>query len=105
MTVEFDWCWQVTGAFNPDIMTLQVEAKNGGTFETSKSNVSDEIESAQITEAEKSKIEWQHAKIVLKGATASTVLTIRPTNSNSKVSNPDRDQNRWYLDNIVIKTL
>lgn len=105
VTVEFDWCWQVTGAFNPDIMTLQVEAKNGGTFETSKSNVSDEIESAQITEAEKSKIEWQHAKIVLKGATASTVLTIRPTNSNSKVSNPDRDQNRWYLDNIVIKTL
>lgn len=105
VVIEFDWCWQVTGSFNPDIMTLQVVAANGGTFETSKSEVSDEIESAQITEPEKSKIEWQHAKVVLNGATANTVLTIRPTNSNSKVSNPERDQNRWYLDNIQIKTL
>ncbi|MBP9997974.1 MAG: BACON domain-containing protein [Bacteroidales bacterium] len=100
--IEFDWCWQVTGAFNPDIMTLQVEAAGAGTFEATKTSVSAELKSAQSEELGKSNIEWQHVTVTLKGADATTRLTIRPTNSNSKVSNPDRDQNRWYLDNIKI---
>lgn len=101
--IEFDWCWQVTGSFNADIMTLQVEAAGAGEFVSTSTSVSEEIESAQSTEEGQSKIEWQHATVILRGATAETVLTIRPTNTNPKTSNPDRDQNRWYLDNIEVR--
>lgn len=101
LKIEFDWCWHVTGSFNADIMTLQVEANGGGTFENGTA-VSAEITSEQSTEAGQSHIVWQHATVVLKGASANTRLTIRPTNTNSKVSNPERDQNRWYIDNIKI---
>ncbi|MCQ2186288.1 MAG: hypothetical protein MJY92_06135 [Bacteroidales bacterium] len=101
LKIEFDWCWHVTGSFNADIMTLQVEANGGGTFENGTA-VSAEITSEQSTEAGQSHIVWQHATVTLKGATSSTRLTVRPTNTNSKVSNPERDQNRWYIDNIKI---
>lgn len=99
--IEFDWCWHVTGSFNADIMTLQVEANGAGKFENN-TNVSAEITSAQSTEGGQSHIVWQHATVTLKDATADTRLTIRPTNTNPKVSNPERDQNRWYLDNVKV---
>lgn len=98
--IEFDWAWQVTGGMAPDIMTLSVESTNG-TFAESGSNISAELESAQPKETP-SAIEWQHVSIVLSGADASTVLTIRPTNVDTRVSNAARKQNRWYLDNIKI---
>lgn len=103
VVVEFDWCWQVTGSgkFKPDLMTLQVDA-TAGKFECSNTSTSLEIDSAQSKEDGKSHLEWQHVRLVLKGATAETVLTIRPTNADPHVQNPDRDQNRWYLDNIKI---
>lgn len=103
LTIEFDWCWHVTGSFNADIMTLQVEAAGAGTFENG-TTVSAEITSAQSTESGQSHIAWQHATVTLKGATSATRLTVRPTNTNPKVSNPERDQNRWYIDNIKIAT-
>ncbi|GEM_PF-543958 len=102
LTIEFDWCWQVTGAYKPDLMTLSVHAANGGTFANSGDAVSAPLESAQSTTDGESHIAWQHVSIVLNGATASTVLTIRPTNVDPRTSNPDRGQNRWYLDNIKI---
>jgi len=100
VTIEFDWCWQVTGSFNPDIMTLQLDAKNGGTFENG-TETSAELTSTQSPESKASKIEWQHATVKLKGATSKTVLHIRPTNPDPYTSNK-RGQNRWYLDNIKI---
>lgn len=101
ITVEFDWCWQVTGSYNADIMTLQLDVKNGGTFENNDV-VSEELSSTQSTESKSSHLAWQHATVKVKGATAKTVLQIRPTNPDPYVSNPDRGQNRWYLDNIKI---
>ena len=99
VTIEFDWCWQVTGKYKPDIMTLQLDVKNGGTFENGM-ETSAEVTSAQSVDTP-SNIEWQHATVKLKGATAKTVLHIRPTNPDPYTSNT-RGQNRWYLDNIKI---
>ena len=101
IVIDFDWCWQVTGSYNPDIMTLTVESSNGK-FEQTGTAVSQNLESAQSQEAEKSKIEWQHVSIVLTEATPETVLTIRPTYADPDKQNKARHQNRWYLDNIKI---
>ena len=99
--IEFDWCWQVTGKYKPDLMTLSVDA-TVGTFAESGKSVSANIESSQSTQDGDSHLAWQHASIVLEGATAETVLTIRPTNADPSVQNPERSQNRWFLDNIKI---
>ena len=95
-TVEltFDWCWCMTGASKPDIMTLTA-AVSGGT--------DTELTSAQPTADDQTKLEWQHASVTIPGATAETRITLRPTNSDPYVSNT-RGQNRWYLDNIKIVT-
>ena len=104
VTIEFDWCWQVTGANKPDLMTLSVDA-SVGQFPDSGAATSIGLESTQSTVDGESHLAWQHATLVLNGATAETVLTIRPTNADPAVQNPDRKQNRWYLDNIKVTTL
>ena len=101
--IEFDWCWQVTGAYKPDLMTLSVDA-SVGQFPDSGAPTSVALESAQSTVDGESHIAWQHVSIVLNDATAETVLTIRPTNPDPTVQN-SRKQNRWYLDNIKIVTV
>ena len=102
--IEFDWCWQVTGAYKPDLMTLSVDA-SVGQFPDSGAPTSVALESAQSTVDGESHIAWQHVSIVLNDATAETVLTIRPTNPDPTVQNSARKQNRWYLDNIKIVTV
>lgn len=102
--IEFDWCWQVTGAYKPDLMTLSVDA-TVGQFADTAGPTSAALESTQSTVDGDSHIVWQHVVIVLNGATAETVLTIRPTNADPDVQNPVRHQNRWYLDNIKITDL
>ena len=99
--IEFDWCWQLTGKNKPDIMTLSVDA-TVGQFPDTAGPTSAALESSQPTEGDVSVLEWQHVVIVLNGATAETVLTIRPTNADPDVQNAARHQNRWYLDNIKI---
>ena len=99
--IEFDWCWQVTGAYKPDIMTLSVDA-TAGQFADTAGPTSAALESTQSTVDGESHIAWQHVVIVLNGATAETVLTIRPTNADPDVQNAARHQNRWYLDNIKV---
>lgn len=99
--IEFDWCWQVTGKYKPDIMTLSVDASIGQ-FADTAGPTSAELVSAQSTADSDSHLAWQHVSIALNGATSETVLTIRPTNADPTVQNPDRKQNRWYLDNIKI---
>ena len=103
VVIEFDWCWQVTGAYKPDLMTLSVDA-TAGTFAATGAATSAELESAQSTVDGESHIEWQHVVVELNGATAETILTIRPTNADPDIQNAARHQNRWYLDNIKIST-
>ena len=94
--LSFDWCWQVTGAFKADIMTVAIRVDGDGSVSQ------DEVTSAQSTVDGESKIEWQHASVSINGAGASTVISLSPANPDPYVSNPDRGQNRWYLDNIKI---
>ncbi len=101
-TLEFDWCWQVTGAFKPDLMTITVEIVGNGTCEESGSAISVPIESAQSQVDGESKIEWQHATVKLKGIDSASRIKIRPTNNDPYIENPARGQNRWYLDNIKV---
>ena len=103
VVIEFDWCWQVTGAYKPDLMTLSVDA-TAGTFAATGAATSAELESAQSTVDGESHIEWQHVVVELNGATAETILTIRPTNADPDIQNAARHQNRWYLDNIKVST-
>ena len=99
--IDFDWCWQVTGANKPDIMTVSVETTSGK-FEQTGLAVSENLESAQSQTDGESHLAWNHATVILTEATAETVLTIRPTYADPNKQNPARGQNRWYLDNIKI---
>ena len=99
--IDFDWCWQVTGSNNADIMTVSVET-TAGKFEQTGIAMSEPLESTQSTESKSSHLAWQHATVILTEATAQTVLTIRPTYADPDRQNPDRHQNRWYLDNIKV---
>ena len=92
--LTFDWCWCMTGASKPDIMTLTV-AVSGGT--------DTELSSEQPTADDLTRLEWQHASVTINGVTSATRITLRPTNSDPYKSNT-RGQNRWYLDNIKIVT-
>ena len=94
--LSFDWCWQVTGGFKPDLMTVAIKVDGDG------SSSMDEVASAQSTVDGESKIEWQHASVTISGASASTVISLSPANPDPYISNPERGQNRWYLDNIKI---
>lgn len=96
--LTFDWCWQVTGAYKADLMTLTIMVEGDGSYG------GNEITSAQSTVEGESKIEWQHASVTISGASSNTRISIAPANADPKVSNPDRKQNRWYLDNIKIVT-
>ena len=99
--IDFDWCWQVTGSNNADIMTVSVET-TAGKFEQTGIAMSEQLESTQSTESKQSHLAWQHATVILTEATAQTVLTIRPTYADPDRQNPERHQNRWYLDNIKV---
>ena len=99
--IDFDWCWQVTGANKPDIMTVSVETTSGK-FEQTGLAVSENLESAQSQTDGESHLSWNHATVILTEATAETILTIRPTYADPNKQNPARGQNRWYLDNIKI---
>lgn len=103
IVIEFDWCWHLTGGMKPDLMTVSVDA-TVGQFPTSGAGTSLDIESAQPTEGDLSELAWQHVTLELNGATAETVLTIRPTNADPSIQNAARSQNRWYLDNIKVTT-
>ena len=90
--LTFDWCWCMTGGSKPDIMTLTVEADG----------VTTDLTSEQPTEGDQTKLEWQHATVIISGVKADTRIILRPTNTDPYVSNSARGQNRWYLDNIKI---
>jgi hypothetical protein len=99
--LTFDWCWCMTAASKPDVMTLTVTVTGGGRLADTGTEVSGNIESAQPTEGDQTKLEWQHATVRILGATPSTRITIRPTNTDPTITST-RKQNRWYLDNIRV---
>ena len=98
----FDWCWCMTGNSQPDIMTLTVTVTGGGHLADTGTEVSANIESAQPTADDQTRLEWQHVKLTVVGATPQTRITIRPTNADPTVTS-SRKQNRWYLDNIKVE--
>ena len=100
--VTFDWCWCMTGGSKPDLTSLALVVSGGGVFDATGSEISEEITSTQPTEGDQTKLEWQHASVRIKGATAATRVTIRPYNNDPDVTNSARHQNRWYLDNIKV---
>ena len=102
--LTFDWCWCMTGGSKPDLTSLKVAVAGGGVIESTNTDTSDEITSAQPTEGDQTKLEWQHASVTIKGAGAESRITIRPANYDPNVTNSARRQNRWYLDNIKIVT-
>ena len=94
--LSFDWAWQITAKAKPDLMTLSIDVEDGGSYSGG------EIESGQSKVDGESKIEWQHVSVTVSGIGPQSRITIRPTNANPNVSNPDRRQNRWFMDNVKV---
>ena len=93
--LTFDWAAHMTGSGNIDDVQLVVEIEEGtGLFENG-TNISDPMYTTQT----KGDLEWQHAEVLIKGASSSTRIVIRPLNFNEA----EPDQQRFHLDNIKIK--
>ena len=93
--LTFDWAAHMTGSGNIDDVQLVVEIEEGtGLFENG-TNISDPMYTTQT----KGHLEWQHAEVLIKGASSSTRIVIRPLN----FSEAEPDQQRFHLDNIKIK--
>lgn len=99
ITIEFDYCFQITGKAVLDEMDLVVET-NVGTFPASGGNVSEALSTEQPVND--SHLFWTHASVVLNGATAETVLKIHPSCVDPYASKTTTKCNRWFLDNIKI---
>lgn len=93
--IEFDWAAHMTGTGNIDNVQIVVEVPEGAGLFENGSNVSDPL----ITTQEKGQLAWQHATVLLKGATNKSRISIRPYQYESVTP----DQQRWHLDNIKIK--
>ena len=93
--IEFDWAAHMTGSGNIDNVQIVVEVPAGAGLFENGSNVSDPL----ITTQENGHLEWQHATVLLKGATNKSRISIRPYQYESVTP----DQQRWHLDNIKIK--
>ena len=93
--IEFDWAAHMTGSGNIDNVQIVVEVPEGAGLFENGSNVSDPL----ITTQEQGQLAWQHATVLLKGATNKSRISIRPYQYESVTP----DQQRWHLDNIKIK--
>lgn len=93
--LTFNWAAHMTGGGNIDNVQLVVEIEEGtGLFENG-TNISDPLYTTQT----KGHLEWQDAEVLIKGASSSTRIVIRPLNFNEA----EPDQQRFHLDNIKIK--
>lgn len=93
--LTFNWAAHMTGSGNIDNVQLVVEIEEGtGLFENG-TNISDPLYTTQT----KDHLEWQDAEVLIKGASSSTRIVIRPLN----FSEAEPDQQRFHLDNIKIK--
>ena len=84
----------MTGSGNIDNVQIVVEVPEGaGVFENG-TNISDPF----FTTQEKGQLAWQHASVLLKGASKQSRITIRPY----QYASVTPDQQRWHLDNIKV---
>ena len=72
--IEFDWAAHMTGTGNIDNVQIVVEVPEGAGLFENGTNVSDPL----ITTQEKGQLAWQHATVLLKGATNKSRISIRP---------------------------
>ena len=93
--IEFDWAAHMTGSGNIDKVQIVVEVPEGAGLFENGTKVSDPL----ITTQEQGHLEWQHASVLLKGASDKSRITIRPYQYESVTP----DQQRWHIDNIKIK--
>ena len=92
--IEFDWAAHMTGSGNIDNVQIVVEVPEGaGVFENG-TNISDPF----FTTQEQGQLAWQHASVLLKGASKQSRITIRPY----QYASVTPDQQRWHLDNIKV---
>ncbi len=94
--LSFNYCMHMTGSGNIDKGKLIVEIEGEGVCADTNVKISSELTTNQT----KGNLEWYDAKIVLKGVTSSSRISIRPTvlDDSDGVT-----QKRWHIDNIVIK--
>ena len=105
LTLTFNWCSCMTGNAAPDKTSLKVVVSGGAVCADTGADTSDEIVTTQpIKEDGTTDLVWQTATVSIKGATPETRITIRPANYDPDVTNAERHQNRWYLDNIKVVT-
>ena len=91
----FDWARQTTTKYLPDIMSLSIDIEGGGAY-YGLPIVFNEYSTGEGT------IVWQHAQVFLEGIGPESRIIIHPTHTDPSVSNPDRRQNRWYIDNVKL---
>lgn len=92
--IEFDWAAHMTSSGNIDNVQIVVEVPEGaGVFENG-TNISDPF----FTTQEQGQLAWQHASVLLKGASKQSRITIRPY----QYASVTPDQQRWHLDNIKV---
>ena len=92
--IEFDWAAHMTGSGNIDNVQIVVEVPEGaGVFENG-TNISDPF----FTTQENGQLAWQHASVLLKGASKQSRITIRPY----QYASVTPDQQRWHIDNIKV---
>ena len=96
VVLSFDWAWQVTNAYKPDLMTLNIDVEGEGAY------YGRAIESSQSRTEGSSEIAWQHVKVIVNGIRSGSRIAICPSSCDPNISNPSRRQNRWYLDNIKV---
>ncbi len=93
--LSFNWAAHMTGGGSIDKVKIVVELEGDGVCGDSGAKISNLFETTQVD----GQLAWQDAKILLKGVTNNTRISIRPSVMDNS---DDVDQKRWYIDNIKI---
>ncbi len=93
--LSFNWAAHMTGKGAIDKVKIVVELEGDGVCGDSGAKISNLFETTQVDGT----LAWQDAKVLLKGVTSNTRISIRPSVMDNS---DDVDQKRWYIDNIKI---
>ena len=93
--LTFNWAAHMTGKGAIDKVQIVVEIEGDGICADS----GEKISNAFVTTQENGMLAWQNARVILKGVTNETRISIRP----SVMDDSDGvTQKRWYIDNIKL---
>ncbi len=93
--LTFNWAAHMTGKGVIDKVQIVVEIEGDGICADS----GEKISNAFVTTQENGMLAWQNARVILKGVTNETRISIRP----SVMDDSDGvTQKRWYIDNIKL---